>query len=63
MNPPGTISWNFLRMKLSPPKSLWWIPILVATGNIFKNRFVHRRCSSGSCEKCLVQSSSYGLQF
>ena len=29
---------------------------MVATCNIFKNRFVHGRCHSGYYEKCHVQS-------
>ena len=46
---------KFLEVRLSPPKSLWWIPILVAICNICKNRFVHRRCSSGYCKRYHVQ--------
>ena len=38
-------------MKLSQLKNLWWIPILVATYSICKNRLVYRRCLSGYCEK------------
>ena len=43
-------------MKLSQLKNLWWIPILVATCSICKNRLVYRRCLSGYCEK-YVQST------
>ena len=44
-------SLKFLEVKLSPLKNLWWIPILVATCNICKNRLVYRRCLSGYFEK------------
>ena len=50
-------SLNFLEVKLSSLKNLWWIPILVPTCNICKNRLVHRLCLSGYCEKYLVQST------
>ena len=52
-------SLKFLEVKLSPLKNLWWIPILVATCNICKNRLVHRRCLSGYCEKYHVQSTEF----
>ena len=50
-------SLKFLEVKLSPLKSMWWIPILVATCNICKNRVIHRCCLSGYCEKYHVQST------
>ena len=40
-----------------PLKNLWWIPILIATCNICKNRLIHRRCPSGYCEMYYVQST------
>ena len=49
---------KFLELKLSPQKSLWWIPVLVATFNICKNRLSLRSCPSGYCEKYHVQSMS-----
>ena len=44
---------NFLKffVDLFPQKSVWWIPVLVATSNISKCIFVHRPYSSGYCEK------------
>ena len=42
-------------LEIIPSKNLWWIPILVATCNICKNRLVYRRCLSGYFEK-YVQS-------
>ena len=38
-------------------KSAMNSPILVAAGNISENIFVHRRCSSGYCEKYIVQNT------
>ena len=58
MTPPGTISWNF-EVKLSALKNLWWIPILVATCNICKNRLVHWCCLSGYCEKYHAQNMEF----
>ena len=46
---------KFLEVKLSPQKSLWWIPILVVTCNISKNRLPHGHYPSGYCEKYHVQ--------
>ena len=48
---------KFLDVKLSPQKNLSWIPILLATCNISKNRLVHRCCPSGYCEKYYVPST------
>ena len=31
-------------------KGLWWIPVLVVTCNICKNKLIHRRCPSDYCE-------------
>ena len=48
---------KFSDMNSSPLKNLWSIPILVATGNICKNRLIHIRCPSGYFEKHYVQST------
>ena len=51
---------NFLKLfkvKLTPPKSLRWIGILLVTCNIYKNRLAHRRCPSDYCEKYHAQST------
>ena len=51
---------QFLEMfegAILPTESLRWIPILVATCNIFKNRTDHGCCPSGCCEKYNVQST------
>ena len=57
---------NFLKLlevELSPQKSLGWIPILVATSNIYKKRLARRRCLSGYYEKYHIKTTQYGLQF
>ena len=56
-----TSQWQFFEIledKLSPQKSLRWIPFVVATYNISKNSFVHRRCLSDYCEKNHIQKRS-----
>ena len=54
---------KFLYVKLSPQKSLWWISILVATSNIFKNRLVHSVLLHVIVKNILFKARSYGLQF
>ena len=44
-------------MNLSLQKNPPWIPELVATCNISKNRLVPRRCRSGHCEKRHIQNT------
>ena len=47
---------KFLEMRLCP-KSLQWIPILVASNNISKNRLVHRRYPSVHFDKYQVRNT------
>ena len=63
MTPRKATSRIFLWMKLFPQPNLWWIPFLVATGNISNNRFVHRQiCPSGYCEKIFCSKHYCNLQ-